>query len=121
MIRRPWRRQRGDAAEARVQTVLEDAGFRLLHRNWSCRLGELDLVMQRGDELAIVEVRQRSDSGFGSAIETVTAAKQRKVVAATRALLARSPELAALNIRFDVAGVDADGAVDWIQGAFDAH
>lgn len=117
----PWRRQRGDAAEQQVQAMLEDQDYRLLHRNWRCRMGELDLVMQRGDVLAIVEVRQRSGASHGSAAETVTPSKQRKLIAATRALLAHAPELSKLNIRFDVAGVDADGTVDWIRGAFDAH
>ena len=102
-----------------MQSHLEQHGFKLVHRNWQCRLGELDLVMQKGDTLAVVEVRQRSSANFGGAAASVTAAKQRKLIQATRALLAKQPELGNYNIRFDVAAVDGD-SINWIQHAFDA-
>lgn len=119
MLAKSWRRRRGDDAEARVQAHLEQHGFRLLHRNWQCRLGELDLVMQQGDTLAIVEVRQRADTRYGGAAASVTATKQRKLVQATRALLAKQPQLANCNIRFDVAAIEGE-TINWIQHAFDA-
>ena len=64
-------------------------------------------------------MRQRAASAFGGAAASVTAAKQRKLVQATRALLAQQPQLANYNIRFDVAAVDGD-TINWIQHAFDA-
>lgn len=102
-----------------MQSHLEQRGFKLLHRNWQCRLGELDLVMQQGDTVAVVEVRQRTDASFGGAAASVTTAKQRRLVQATRALLAQQPKLANYNIRFDVAAVEGD-TINWIQHAFDA-
>lgn len=120
MLAKTWRRRRGDDAEARVQRHMEKHGYKLLHRNWQCRLGELDLVMQRGDTLAIVEVRQRANANFGGAAASVTTAKQRKLVQATRALLAQDAKLAQCNIRFDVAAIDGDADIQWIENAFDA-
>lgn len=87
--------------------------------NFNCRFGEIDLIMRNGNTLVITEVRKRSHRGFGSAAETVSFGKQRRIVKATRALIAQQPQLAEYYIRFDVIGVDADNRVDWIPSAFE--
>ena len=73
----------GSGAEQRALQYLQDQGLRLLERNWRCKLGELDLVMQDGDTVAVIEVRSRARSDRGSAAETVDARKQARVVRAT--------------------------------------
>jgi len=47
----------GRSAEAQALDHLVRQGLRLLERNWSCRSGELDLVMLDGDTVVFVEVR----------------------------------------------------------------
>ena len=39
----------GSPAEDRALQFLQEQGLKLLARNWRCKLGELDLVMQDGD------------------------------------------------------------------------
>lgn len=98
---------------------MQAAGFTLLARNYRCRSGELDIVARRGPLLVIAEVRLRSSSLFGGAAASVTAAKRRRIVRATRYLLARQPELSLLAVRFDVLTSDADSEeLEWIEGAF---
>jgi putative endonuclease len=109
----------GSGAEARALDYLQDQGLRLLARNWRCKLGELDLVMQDGDTVAVIEVRSRTRTDRGSAAETVDARKQARVVRATRLWLARRPELAERPLRFDVVTLDA-GVLEWRREAFDA-
>ena len=59
----PIDRQRlGSDAEERAAQQLLAAGLALLHRNYRCRFGELDLVAREGRTLVIVEVRLRSSS-----------------------------------------------------------
>ncbi|MGH8516152.1 MAG: YraN family protein [Panacagrimonas sp.] len=100
---------------------LQSRGLELVERNVRAKGGELDLVMREaGATLVIVEVRKRTHQAFGSAAESVDARKQRRIVQAARALLARRPELARLPARFDVIALDADDRIDWIQAAFDA-
>lgn len=69
----------------------------------------------------MVEVRYRSRDDYGSAAESVTARKQRRIVLATRHLLVDKPRFAELPIRFDVVGVDATDTLDWIEDAFYAE
>lgn len=100
---------------------LQSQGLELIERNVRARGGELDLVMRdRNATLVIVEVRKRTHRAFGSAAESVDPRKQRRIVLAARALLARRPDLARLPARFDVVALDGDDRIDWIQAAFDA-
>ncbi len=110
----------GSAAEDRALHYLQDHGLRLLARNWRCGLGELDLVMQDGDTVAVIEVRSRGRADYGAAAETVDARKQARLVRATRLWLSRRPELAERPLRFDVVTLDA-GALEWRREAFDVE
>jgi putative endonuclease len=116
------RAELGRAAEERAARRLHQAGFTVLARNYRCRGGELDIVARRGELLVIVEVRLRSSRRFGGPAASVTTAKRRRIVRATRVLLARQPQLALLALRFDVLATDgASGPIEWIEGAFDAN
>ena len=49
----------GGWAEQQALQQLEAQGWRLLDRNWHCRWGELDLVLERQQQLLVVEVKGR--------------------------------------------------------------
>jgi len=108
----------GSQAEDQALRFLQQRGLTLLARNWRCKLGELDLVMQDGDTVAVIEVRSRARSDWGTAAETVDARKQTRLVRATKLWLARRPDLAEQPLRFDVVTLDA-GELDWRREAFD--
>jgi putative endonuclease len=111
----------GSREEDLALRYLQARGLELVERNVRAKGGELDLVMRDPSAtLVIVEVRKRAHRAFGTAAESVDARKQRRIVQAARALLARRPELARLPARFDVIALDADDRIDWIQAAFDA-
>ncbi|MFP4130718.1 MAG: YraN family protein [Thiohalospira sp.] len=111
-------RAKGDAAEERALNYLRGQGLTLITRNWHCRMGELDLVMRDGEELVIVEVRQRSRSGYGTAAESITATKRQRLTRATRHYLQRHPPEAQRPVRFDVVALDGNGDPEWIRHAF---
>lgn len=110
----------GSGAEEQALQYLRGQGLRLLARNWRCKLGELDLVMQDGDTVAVIEVRSRARADYGAAAETIDRRKQARLVRATRLWLARRPELAEQPLRFDVVTLDA-GALEWRREAFDVQ
>jgi putative endonuclease len=119
MNRAPGRAQLGARAEELCAELLRKAGLRVLARNWRCRHGEIDLVAEEGATLVFAEVRYRSDARFGGAAESVTAAKQARLIAAARFYLLRRPET---DCRFDVLLLDSlEGArISWIRNAFTA-
>jgi putative endonuclease len=115
-------KQRGDAAEDAALAHLQDAGLVLVVRNYRTPGrggGEIDLIMRdpRDGTLAFVEVRQRASSTHGGAGGSITHVKQRRIVFAARHYLGRLRVLP--PCRFDVVLVEA-GAIEWLQGAFDA-
>jgi putative endonuclease len=79
-------------------------GYRLVARNWRCRLGELDLVVARGDLVAFCEVKSRTLPIRGEPHDAVTLSKRRKVRALGEVFLAARGSDAA-RYRFDVASV----------------
>lgn len=116
-------RRKGMQYERLAENWLEDSGLRRLSRNFTCRLGELDLVMLEGETLVFVEVRYRASTGFGTPEDTVTRAKQQRVVHAAQFFLQRYPCHARRDCRFDVVAITGDAdtpVVRWIKGAFSA-
>lgn len=112
-------KMRGMDAETRALHYLQGRGLRCLARNYRCRGGEIDLVMQDKDSLVFVEVRYRRQSGFGSAAESVDRRKQSKLVTCARHYLQGSPDAACRPCRFDVVTLSGpEPAIAWIQDAF---
>lgn len=116
---KPDHLQRGENAEQQACDFLISQGLTLIERNFRCYYGELDLIMQDGKTRVIVEVRYRKNAKFGSALESVTKAKQTKLIHATEIYLnsLKSDEL--LPIRFDVVGILGDGELQWVKNAFE--
>lgn len=111
----------GQRSERQAERYLCGQGMKTVVRNWSCRHGELDLVMIDGDALVFVEVRMRSPRGFGGGADSVHAGKQARLVHAASMFLANHPEWQERPCRFDVVAIDGPGgAEDWIRHAFEA-
>lgn len=96
----------GRAAEDYALATLQNAGLRLLRRNFRCRFGEIDLIMREANVLVFVEVRHRSSARFGSAVESVTPRKLRRLLCAARVYLGRHPEFDDCPMRFDLFAID---------------
>jgi putative endonuclease len=109
----------GAAAEDHGLAWLEAQGLSLVERNFRCRVGEIDLVMREGPVTVFVEVRFRARGNHGSAAETVSPTKQRRLSAAARHYLQRHPDAARRPCRFDVLAITGE-RIDWIENAFDA-
>ena len=107
----------GKWAEQRAQEYLTEQGLTLVARNFRCRQGEVDLIMQDSDTLVFVEVRFRKSHHYGTALDTVTQAKQLKVRKAAQMFLHQQKIGEALPMRFDVIGMTEDD-IQWVKGAF---
>ena len=96
---------------------LQRHGLALIEANFTCKGGELDLVMRDGDSLVFVEVRQRADGRHGGAAASITPAKIRRLVRAAQVYLQRFPSTP--PCRFDVVAIDGD-RLEWIRNAIEA-
>ena len=109
----------GVEAERIAAEYLKQQGLLLLTRNYSCRHGEIDLIMRDGKNTVFVEVRLRKSNQFGGAVYSITPAKQQKIIRTAQHFLAQHGDLAC---RFDVILMQTaqiDG-ITWIKNAFDA-
>ena len=111
-------RERGRQAEEAAAGLLARHGLRLVERNYHCRLGEIDLVMNDGATLVFVEVRSRNRGDYGCAAASIDAHKRRRIVNAARYYL-QSKHYSNTPARFDVVAIDG-GDPEWIRNAFDA-
>lgn len=91
-------------------------GYEVLARNWRCDIGEIDLIVRRGSEVVIAEVKTRTSNRFGSPAEAVGLVKQRKLRRLGAAWLSATDQHFA-EVRFDVVGVIGND-VEVIQAAF---
>lgn len=69
------RRRFGDSGEDLAAVFLMARGFKILQRNWSCRLGEIDLIAEKGGVVHFVEVKTRRSRAFGNPEDSITGKK----------------------------------------------
>jgi putative endonuclease len=81
------RKQTGRQGETITAAYLAEKGCRIIQQNWVCPTGELDIIMHDGDTLVFVEVRTRRGNRFGTAEESITPAKQARLVDLAQAYL----------------------------------
>jgi len=103
------RRERGLRSEKLAEEHLRRQGYRILARNFRCRMGELDLVALDGEELVFVEVRSRTSEAYGAPEESVVRRKQARLRRVAEYYLLHSGRPDAF-CRFDVVGVVLDDA-----------
>jgi putative endonuclease len=111
---------------------LRQSALELLARNFTCRLGEIDLVMldkSRLDkssvhaQIVFVEIRYRNPNARGDGLASVGAGKRAKLIRTAAVYLQANPKLAGMPCRFDVVscgGTPDCPTFDWIRAAFEA-
>ena len=119
------RRRFGDWGEEYARRFLERKGYSILESNYRSQYGEIDLVAQEGECLVFVEVKSRRTGAFGRPEESVTEAKQQKLVQAALDYM-QVKGLEEDEWRIDVVGIEAGGsrprvrlvrnAVAWWEG-----
>ncbi|HEY6941424.1 YraN family protein [Dokdonella sp.] len=120
------RRAAGARYEEFACAHLQRAGLAPIARNYTCRYGEIDLVMRDGPVVVFVEVRYRRDGGasrYGDGADSIGASKRARVQRAAAMFLAQHPALADSACRFDVVAIAGSGPhaeLHWLRNAFDA-
>ncbi len=115
--------QQGQLAENLACDYLQQQGLNLIERNYHCRAGEIDLIMQHADSIVFVEVRYRSNKNFGSGADSVDFRKQKKLITTAEHYLQKNHARAQQPARFDVVSISRDNEqtpINWIQDAFQA-
>ena len=111
----------GKLGEELAADTLQSLGYAILARRHRTRYGEIDIIAQDQGTLVFVEVKARGSDRFGTAAESVTASKQRRILAMALDYLSWVNHLDA-PCRFDVVAIDglgtSDSSVKVIKDAF---
>lgn len=113
----------GNVGEQLARQYLEDQGLTFLDANWSCKTGEIDLVMQDPDGTRIlVEVRLRQPTTYGAGLDTVAHIKKKKLIRTAKYYQQKEDYWG--NIRFDVVSIilhpNQETNIEHIPHAFSA-
>ncbi len=111
----------GRAGEDYACAALEREGYTVLARNFYTKSGEIDLIVQRGDVIAFVEVKTRSQGKFGIPAEAVTQKKMRAICRSAMLFLEKYKG-DVQGFRFDVAQIFENCgtmSMDYIENAFE--
>ena len=113
------KKNKGTEAENQACLFLQQKGLKLISRNYYCRQGEIDLIMNDDETTVFIEVRYRKNNHYGDAKESITTQKQNKI--RTTALHYIQSQARQNNVRFDVIAITGEGSqqqLEWIQNAF---
>ena len=106
----------GLAAEESVARDYAQRNHCIAARRWRGRSGEIDLIAREGETVVFVEVKKSRD--FASAALRLGRRQMDRICASAGEFLASEPKGQLTDVRFDLAMVNAVGAIKVIENAF---
>ena len=108
----------GKLGEEMAVEFLQKDGYAILETNWTFQKAEIDIIAQKGNTLAIIEVKTRSSLEFGLPQDFV---KPKKIQLLTKAVdayvTARDLDV---EVRFDIIAIHKEGKSFVIEHLIDA-
>ena len=107
----------GRRGEDLAAAFLLNKGCRIIGRNWRCRFGEIDLIVQRRQETRFIEVKTRATRTYGYPEEAVTATKRLHLAKSVHCWLGRHPEVVDYSLDVVAISLDISHKIDiqWIE------
>jgi len=93
----------GKKGEQLAVEFLQKNGYKILDRNWRYKKAEVDIIAQKNDILAVVEVKTRSSNYFGNPQDFVNQKKiQLLVEAINEYVISKDLDV---EVRFDIVAI----------------
>ncbi|MDT8328642.1 MAG: YraN family protein, partial [Roseovarius sp.] len=102
--------------EAGVIRAYAARGISVVHSRWRGQGGEIDLILRDAEDYVFCEVKKAATIDL--AMTRLRPAQARRIVEAAAQYLGQTPEGQLAAVRFDLAAVDASGAVEIVENAF---
>ncbi|SFC54680.1 YraN family protein [Pseudoalteromonas denitrificans] len=116
-----WRnsREKGQYYEIQAEGFLKQQGLKPIDRNYWCKLGEIDLIMQQKDTLVFIEVKYRKSALYGGALYALTQSKQKKLKKAIQFYI-QQHQLQNSALRVDFVAINGQNPYqfNWIKNVF---
>jgi putative endonuclease len=111
------KRKLGFWGESRAAKYLKRSGYEILKHNYKCPVCEVDIIARRGDTIAFIEVKTRTDDSFGAPKEAVDFRRRQRYTNAARYYFYRKQITS--TVRFDIIEI-YKGQINHIENAFEA-
>lgn len=95
----------GNYGEDICTEKLISLGYDILHRNFKCRFGEIDIVAKKQDIISFIEIKSRFSNSYGAPLEAVTYLKTHRIINAAKYYILINGYMN-LNVRFDIMEVN---------------
>jgi putative endonuclease len=115
------KKELGKRGEEIAIRFLKKKGYRILIRNYVCKLGEMDIIAREKDTLAFIEVKTRTSTTFGPPQLAVNSTKQMQLSKVALYFL-KEKKLEEVKARFDVVAIllgPKGEEIELIKDAFD--
>lgn len=100
----PFRTSLGERGERAACEFLKEQGYEILEKNYTCKLGEIDVIARRQGRLAFIEIKTRTSTQFGLPQEAVDLRKQEKIVKVAQWYI-KEKNLGRTPVSFDVVAI----------------
>ncbi len=104
-LKTPFKLSLGQRGEMLAWEYLRKQGYEILHKNYRCKLGEIDIVAKKDKRLCFFEVKTRTSEQFGLPEEAVGTAKQIKLIRLAEWYL-KEKKLKDPSVSFNVLAID---------------
>ncbi len=114
------RKELGKWGEKLAIKYLKLKGYRIIEKNYSCKLGEIDIIAEKSNYLVFIEVKTRRSESFGLPQAAVDYRKQEKIKSVALYYIAYHHDKE-LQVRFDVISImiqNIKPQVEHFKGAF---
>jgi putative endonuclease len=117
------KKELGKKGEELALRFLKKRGYRIIEKNYVCKMGEMDIIAKEKDTLVFIEVKTRTSMAFGPPQLAVTRFKQRQLSKVALYYL-KEKRLENVKARFDVVAillVQKGEEIELIKDAFELN
>jgi len=100
----------GKLGEELAKKYYQNSGYKIVETNTRKRFGEIDIIAQSNGKTIFCEVKTRSSDRFGSAVESLTHTKKKRILRMIRYYCLKN-KVSDENIRADFIAIQIDGDI----------
>jgi putative endonuclease len=111
----------GSEGEEKAILFLKKQGFKILEKNYRCKIGEIDIIATKNDLISFVEVKTRRSEEFGHPEESVNRRKRKKIINTAKYYLMVNNLYYKKDVRFDILSIirkKSEFEIDFFENAF---
>ncbi|MFY0629028.1 MAG: YraN family protein [Flavobacteriaceae bacterium] len=109
----------GKEGEQLAVNYLLEKGYQILERNWRYQKAEIDIIAQKENTVAVVEVKTRSTNEFGNPQDFIKPKKIKLLVSATNEYVTQRD--LDVEVRFDIIAITKTQSgfdIEYLEDAF---